>query len=102
LWISGDTTKESEGSQYKHEGVKYFCNQSVDHLTKHTNLKAHQESQHEGVRYSCDQCEYEATRRGDTNNHIMYKIFLNPRKAKAFRAGIIILYYVTFHSYYCD
>ena len=54
------TSKVKQHKEFKHEGIRYQCDQCKYAATTTSELKIHKESKHEGIRYPCDQCGYHA------------------------------------------
>ena len=42
--------------KFKHEGLRYECNQCDDSFSSHGYLNIHKPSKHEGLKYNCNQC----------------------------------------------
>ena len=61
-----------EHVEYKHEGVKYKCNQCSDsyEYSSKAGLRKHTETVHKGVKYQCNHCNYQASERGNLHRHI--------------------------------
>ena len=48
----------TQAKQFRHEGMRYSCDQCDYKVSQHSLFRLHQRAKHEGVRYNCNQCDY--------------------------------------------
>ena len=65
----GSKSALAQHKKYKHDGIRYPCDQCEYTARYISHLKQHVLAKHVGFKYPCDQCEYAATLPSDLKRH---------------------------------